>query len=935
MSSQFGGQKAVDELDKRMKEANINRAPTYEEECIKYMTENNIQPGSEMIENRPQPATNRRAGAQITQVSSNVYKARPTAITVYQYEVKIAGHNTYVTGRDWESFTDASSVDFFNMERRAACEQIYEVMRQRVGEISQNRYGFYYDRRQTLYSTVQLKKPIEFTFSMNDLIDSTGLDREDANQMAPFRNFNQFQVVINEPQNNKTFTTDLSVALQSVGSGNREFAHFLDVASSQAISDKRGDFVSFPNGAAYFMDPAAYGYANDKLELNNGVYLAAGVGKSARLVSSNSGGCTGALVVEPKLSPFHSIQTVAEKVEGLNTREKMLQLLRGLYVYPAHLFRRSVGGTSRLKTFKIVALGPRPADHTFEDRDGNQMTVLEYFKKAHNYVITKPDLPTIEVENKASKRTEFYPMEVCEVLDNQRLGTAALTGEITSAIIRIAAMHPVELSNRVQKCVQALDFNSEYMRKAQIQVDQVPVQLEVPILKAPEIMNAEAAERYNTKTNKFKLGNFVSTPRVGTAWAVYGVCRMGQRPSQNDLNTFVGEIVHAAKIKGMDLQQTYEVQVLSDNLKHTDSPPTQLREKMLAAKTGGCRIVMVITSLDDTKIHGFLKSYEQEMGMLTQNQTWQKLRKTSAFGGPQNKLMFENIVHKMNMKLGGLNYTLQASSHQAMPTDLIVGIAVNRAAGGRGEAGEGAPSVIGYAANDGGDPTAFTGDYVYQPASRGADLGWLEKAVSDICERRLQRSDNQPPERVIIFRNGVSEGDYSQVLRYEIPVIRKMLRDHFGRDNQLTYVVCTRLHNARFWLKEATRQQKNSEANVPAGTVIDTQVVHPTVPEFFISTCRSQMGTAKIPRYAVLHNSLGLSMEIIQQLTMNLAFAHQIVGMPTSTPSPIYIAEEYAKRGRNLLNARSKERSIGDSPAQLNDALTYKKTDIRGQRVNA
>ncbi|KAI6175133.1 hypothetical protein M3Y99_01992200 [Aphelenchoides fujianensis] len=877
MSSQFGGHQAVNALVGRMAEANI-KTVKYEDKCDEYMTENKIEFGTEMIENRPQPATNRQATRQ---VSSNVYAARPTPITVYQYDVKIEGRNTHVTDRDWESFTDASSIDFFNMERRAACEQIYEVMRQQIAEIQRNRHAFYYDRRSTLYSTVRLNNRIVTPFSMKDLIDSTGLDREDANQMAPFRNFNEFQVIINDPENDKTFTTDLSLAAHGVGGLNKEFAHFLDVASSQAINEKREQFISFPNGTSYFMDPAANGYGNVQLELKNGVYLAPGVGKSARLLQSDRG-CIGALVVEPKLSPFHAIQTVAEKVDGLNTREKMEQLLRGLFVYPAHLFRRHAGAkqTSRLKTFKIVALDEPPAVASFTDRDGNQVTVREYFKTAHNYDIKYPDLPTIVVEHKASNRKEYYPMEVCEVLDNQRLGTAALTGEITSAIIKLAAMHPAELSTRVASCVQALDFNSDYMREAKIQMDPRPVELNVPVLKAPEIVSAKGSDRYNANTNKFRLGNFVETPEVGTAWAVYGVCRAGLRLSQNDLNTFVREVVQAAYNKGMDLKQTYAVELLTQD-KHPSSPPKELREKMRAAKAGGCQIVMVISSLDDTVIHACLKSYEQELGIVTQNQTWQKLRKTSPFGGPQNKLMFENIVHKMNMKLGGLNYKLQAPSHQAKPTDLIVGLCVNKAAGGRGEAGEGAPpSVIGYAANDGGDPTAFTGDYVYQPASRGADLESLEKTMADICERRLHRNEGQPPERVVIFRNGVSEGDYSQVLRYEIPVIRKVLRDHFGRDNQLTYVVCTRLHNARFWLKEATRQQKNSDANVPAGTVIDSQVVHPTVPEYYLATCRSQMGTAKIPRYAV-------------------------------------------------------ERSVGSHPAQLNEALTYKKTDIRDQRVNA
>lgn len=40
-------------------------------------------------------------------------------------------------------------------------------------------------------------------------------------------------------------------------------------------------------------------------------------------------------------------------------------------------------------------------------------------------------------------------------------------------------------------------------------------------------------------------------------------------------------------------------------------------------------------------------------------------------------------------------------------------------------------------------------------------------------------------------------------------------------------------------------------------------------------------------------------MDIIESITYDLSFSHQIVTLATSLPSPAYIALEYAKRGRN------------------------------------
>lgn len=78
-----------------------------------------------------------------------------------------------------------------------------------------------------------------------------------------------------------------------------------------------------------------------------------------------------------------------------------------------------------------------------------------------------------------------------------------------------------------------------------------------------------------------------------------------------------------------------------------------------------------------------------------------------------------------------------------------------------------------------------------------------------------------------------------------------------------------------------------------------------------------------------------MQLATIEKLTYDLCFGHQIVSLSTSLPSPVYVAEEYAKRGRNIYNAGVNEQFRDAGPADLNAELTYARSTERSKRVNA
>jgi len=85
------------------------------------------------------------------------------------------------------------------------------------------------------------------------------------------------------------------------------------------------------------------------------------------------------------------------------------------------------------------------------------------------------------------------------------------------------------------------------------------------------------------------------------------------------------------------------------------------------------------------------------------------------------------------------------------------------------------------------------------------------------------------------------------------------------------------------------------------------------------------------------------SLDTLQGVTHALSYEHQIVARATSLPTPVYVAEGYAQRGRDVFNAEfhSHARELprtNDNEYDLialSAQLNYSQSDLREWRVNA
>lgn len=157
------------------------------------------------------------------------------------------------------------------------------------------------------------------------------------------------------------------------------------------------------------------------------------------------------------------------------------------------------------------------------------------------------------------------------------------------------------------------------------------------------------------------------------------------------------------------------------------------------------------------------------------------------------------------------------------------------------------------------------------------DHGLIQELLRDFyisCDKK--------PEQIIIFRDGVSESQFTQVLNKELAQIIEACQ--FLHDTWLpkfTVIVAQKNHHTRFF-------KPNEVTNVQAGTVVDSGICHPRNYDFYMCAHAGIIGTTKPTHYHVLRDDIGFSPDDLQGLVHSLSYVYQRSTTAISVVAPIY-----------------------------------------------
>ncbi|KAI5464622.1 ribonuclease H-like domain-containing protein [Mariannaea sp. PMI_226] len=270
-------------------------------------------------------------------------------------------------------------------------------------------------------------------------------------------------------------------------------------------------------------------------------------------------------------------------------------------------------------------------------------------------------------------------------------------------------------------------------------------------------------------------------------------------------------------------------------------------------------------------------------------------------GSPQ---YFANVALKWNLKAGGINHRLgEELDLLKKGTTMVVGYDVTHPTNMPSGKGDGIPSLVGLVSSIDRDMGQWP-SVSWEQNSKQEMVG--DRLTTEFITRlELWQAHNQQrlPENIVIFRDGVSEGQFTQVLDDELPLIRAAFQSKYKKAApQLTIVVSVKRHHTRFYPTNEKDALRNG--NVRNGTVVDRGVTQARLWDFFLTAHAAIKGTARPAHYTVLLDEIfrarykSEAANELEKFTHELCYLFGRATKAVSICPPAYYADIVCTRAR-------------------------------------
>lgn len=551
-------------------------------------------------------------------------------------------------------------------------------------------------------------------------------------------------------------------------------------------------------------------------------------------------------------------------------------------------------------TYKVHGFSNKGADRIVFDSvaEGRKVSIAEYFHSTYNIRLRHPHQPCVKTN---PKRDTYLPMELLTVMENQRLA-GMLSQDQTQGIVKIASSKPQVRREAAIKTMQRLNHSNDRVCKDfGVQVAPGLISVDARILPVPFIQykNSKRVKpvggQWKAQREQFATGGLLYT------WAVINMTRL----RTDDANKFIADLVRSGKKSGVHIPNTRPLMFNCDNRNVGDKLREVAqkfeRDKSLQVEEYPLQLIVIIKDRQDAPTYNMIKRVgDIELGVATQV----CLQKHCEPGSRGREMYCDNVMLKINTKVGGQNAVVSAyqSDQNAGIRDvpfidrphIVLGADVTHPmAGGK------SPSVAALVGSRDRQGVQYSGAIRNQPGRQEviADLGGMFKEVYWRWYSNFRRSVHV--EAVIMFRDGVSDGQFEEVLSVELAALRRACAEISKTFRpKITYIIVTKRHHARFF---AEKKHQDRSGNIQPGTVIDKDIVSREFFDFYLNSHAGIQGTSKPSKYTVLLDENNIPVDVLQGYIFRLAHGFVRCNRSVSMVNSAYYAHLLAFRGRAYL----------------------------------
>ncbi|KAG0151658.1 hypothetical protein CROQUDRAFT_56531 [Cronartium quercuum f. sp. fusiforme G11] len=578
---------------------------------------------------------------------------------------------------------------------------------------------------------------------------------------------------------------------------------------------------------------------------------------------------------------------------------------------------------------KVKQYGPLNArTHTFtieeEGKLVRMISVETFFKERYGTELHRPELPVVQVSAKA-----WYPIELCHIEPGQRF-RKKIDPELFGDAIRWLSVKPVERTRMLSEGVARHLSTSVLPRQWGLTFNPKPMVIQARHLPPPVVNHKNrAGEREATRVvngvwsmvnrhvysaapplinwvavvfaGHFRFDSRAVMKALGDLRTSLIITGMAAEPAQHKILFAVGDDQPVPNTDGKDdnvgkwIMSHLEIrpQLIICFLK--DKNAWQYRQlKIFGDTVQG--VPSQCLSIDKVLSKGNSQYYS--------NVSLKMFVSRLAFFSCASRLNTDTFNNPRNAKLGGMNHVIGSTApfFCSLPT-MVMGADVTHP-------GEDSiqPSIAGVVGSTNEHGLGYAPEFSVQP-SRQEIIGELDILAEKLLVK-YHDCNGVLPQRIIFYRDGVSEAQFPHVITQEIPLLRRAM-EAVKADTKLqkatdgpitlTFIVCGKRHHFKF-CPTNPMIDGDRNGNCLAGVVVDRGIVHPFKFDWYGLSHAAVMGTSRSSHYTVLIDDANHSADDLQTITYHLCYLYSRATRSVSIATPVYYAHHICTRIKQFLS---------------------------------
>ncbi|GLU14070.1 hypothetical protein SLE2022_306610 [Rubroshorea leprosula] len=545
--------------------------------------------------------------------------------------------------------------------------------------------------------------------------------------------------------------------------------------------------------------------------------------------------------------------------------------------------------------------------------------LVDYFQEKYGRNITYLDIPCLDVSK--NKRVNYLPMEFCVLAEGQiypKDTLEKLDRDSAGFLKKISLAEPRERARRICGMVQSDEgpCSGEIIRNFGFEVDKNMTSVFGRVIGPPTLKLAGPTGREmpisvdKDRCQWNMTGKAVVEGRPIERWAVLdftGTYRWNREQ-------FVGKLIAKCGSLGMRMGNHLFYESTDMNKLSNINVLGQRLESVWNQAQGRLQILICVMARKDEG-YKYLKWFsETRLGMVTQCCLSTNIE-PRPYKDTKVDQYLSNLALKINAKIGGSNVELieRLPYFRGDSPVMFVGADVNHPAAHN----KTSPSIAAVVAT-------VNWPAANRYAARVRPQEHRKEKILQFGEMCLElvghyaRINKFRPEKIVIFRDGVSESQFDMVLNEELVDLKKAFLA-VEYNPTITLIVAQKRHQTRFFPQ--SERDGGVTGNVPPGTVVDTTIVHPFEFDFYLCSHYGSLGTSKPTHYHVLWDEHQISSDDLQKLIYNMCFTFSRCTKPVSLVPPVYYADLVAYRGRMYHEAMIRGRLPGSASSSSSSSL--------------